>query len=115
LSGGEQQMLAISRGLMARPKLLLLDEPSLGLAPLVVADIFAVLRRINKEQGATMLIVEQNVHIALKNTSQAYVLQVGKVACSGASSELRRDEQIMESYMGVHALSEDAQGLRHAV
>ena len=103
LSGGEQQMLAIGRGLMARPKLLLLDEPSLGLSPLFVTDIFAALRRINKEQGATMLIVEQNVHIALKNTAHAYVLQVGKVACSGASSELRQDEQIMESYMGVHA------------
>jgi branched-chain amino acid transport system ATP-binding protein len=103
LSGGEQQMLAIGRGLMARPKLLLLDEPSLGLSPLLVADIFAALRRINKEQGATMLIVEQNAHMALKNTSQAYVLQVGKVTFSGASSELREDEQIMESYMGVHA------------
>jgi len=103
LSGGEQQMLAIGRGLMARPRLLLLDEPSLGLAPLVVADIFAILRRINKEQGATMLIVEQNVHIALRNTSQAYVLQVGKVACAGPSNKLRQDEQIMESYMGVHA------------
>jgi branched-chain amino acid transport system ATP-binding protein len=102
LSGGEQQMLAIGRGLMARPKLLLLDEPSLGLAPLLVADIFASLRRINREQGASMLIVEQNVHIALNNTSHAYVLQVGKVACAGASSELRRDEKIMESYMGVH-------------
>ena len=103
LSGGEQQMLAIGRGLMARPKLLLLDEPSLGLSPLIVSDIFAALRRINEEQGATMLIVEQNAHIALKNTSQAYVLQVGKVACAGASSELRQDKQIMESYMGVHA------------
>lgn len=103
LSGGEQQMLAIGRGLMAHPKLLLLDEPSLGLSPLIVSDIFATLRRINEEQGATMLIVEQNAHIALKNTSQAYVLQVGKVACSGASSELHQDKQIMESYMGVHA------------
>jgi branched-chain amino acid transport system ATP-binding protein len=89
LSGGEQQMLAIGRGLMARPKLLLLDEPSLGLAPKIVSDIFAVLHRINME-GTTMLIVEQNVHVALKNTSEAYVLQVGKVACSGASAELRR-------------------------
>ena len=105
LSGGEQQMLAIGRGLMARPKLLLLDEPSLGLAPKVVADIFAILRRINKDHGATMLIVEQNVHVALKNTSMAYVLQVGKVACSGASAEMRRDGMIMESYMGVRANS----------
>ena len=100
LSGGEQQMLAIGRGLMARPKLLLLDEPSLGLAPKIVSDIFAVLHRINME-GTTMLIVEQNVHVALKNTSEAYVLQVGKVACSGASAELRKDDQIMETYMGI--------------
>ena len=103
LSGGEQQMLAIGRGLMARPKLLLLDEPSLGLAPLMVADIFAVLRRINREQGATMLIVEQNANVALNNTSRAYVLQVGKVACAGQSSDLRQNQQIAESYMGVHA------------
>jgi branched-chain amino acid transport system ATP-binding protein len=103
LSGGEQQMLAIGRGLMARPKLLLLDEPSLGLAPIIVADIFAVLRRINAEQGTTMLIVEQNAHVALKNTTWAYVLQVGKVALSGASSELQKDGQVTESYMGVHA------------
>ena len=101
-SGGEQQMLAIGRGLMARPKLLLLDEPSLGLAPLIVADIFAKLRRVNAEQGTTMLIVEQNAHVALKNTTRAYVLQVGKVALSGASSELQKDEQVKESYMGVH-------------
>ena len=103
LSGGEQQMLAIGRGLMARPKLLLLDEPSLGLAPIIVADIFAVLRRINAEQGTTMLIVEQNAHIALRNTAWAYVLQVGKVALSGASSELQKDEQVKESYLGVQA------------
>jgi branched-chain amino acid transport system ATP-binding protein len=103
LSGGEQQMLAIGRGLMARPKLLLLDEPSLGLAPRIVADIFAVLRKINSETGATMLIVEQNVHVALKNSTHAYVLQVGKVACSGRSDELRADEQLMESYLGMAA------------
>ena len=103
LSGGEQQMLAIGRGLMARPRLLLLDEPSLGLAPLIVADIFAVLRHINADQGTTMLIVEQNAHIALKNTSRAYVLQVGRVVLAGASADLRRDEQVKESYMGVQA------------
>jgi|KBSSwiStaDraftv2_1062776.scaffolds.fasta_scaffold08576_3 branched-chain amino acid transport system ATP-binding protein len=103
LSGGEQQMLAIGRGLMARPKLLLLDEPSLGLAPLIVADIFAVLKRINAEQGTTMLIVEQNAHVALKHTSFAYILQVGRVALSGESAALRKDEQIKESYLGVHA------------
>ncbi|HYC38676.1 MAG TPA: ABC transporter ATP-binding protein [Usitatibacter sp.] len=100
LSGGEQQMLAIGRGLMARPKLLLLDEPSLGIAPILVADIFAALRRINKEHGTTMLIVEQNAHVALKNTTFGYVLQVGKVAVSGDSGELRRNKEVVESYMG---------------
>jgi branched-chain amino acid transport system ATP-binding protein len=103
LSGGEQQMLAIGRGLMGRPSLLLLDEPSLGLAPKIVSDIFAVLRRINAETGATMLIVEQNVRIALKNTSYAYVLQLGKVVCSGLSRELETNDRLAESYLGVAA------------
>ena len=103
LSGGEQQMLAIARGLMARPRLLLLDEPSLGIAPILVADIFAALRRINAEQGTTMLIVEQNAHVALKNTTYGYVLQVGKVAVAGESAELRRNTEVVESYMGAHA------------
>ncbi|MEO7744173.1 MAG: ABC transporter ATP-binding protein [Usitatibacter sp.] len=100
LSGGEQQMLAIGRGLMARPKLLLLDEPSLGIAPILVADIFAALRKINREQGTTMLIVEQNAHVALKNTTFGYVLQVGKVAAAGESGELRRNTEVVKSYMG---------------
>jgi branched-chain amino acid transport system ATP-binding protein len=100
LSGGEQQMLAIGRGLMARPSLLLLDEPSLGIAPILVADIFTALRKINKELGTTMLIVEQNAHVALKNSTYGYVLQVGKVAVSGASEELRRNKEVVESYMG---------------
>ena len=100
LSGGEQQMLAIGRGLMARPKLLLLDEPSLGIAPILMADIFAALRKINREQGTTMLIVEQNAHVALKNTTFGYVLQVGKVAAAGESGELRRNTEVVESYMG---------------
>ena len=102
LSGGEQQMLAIGRGLMARPKLLLLDEPSLGIAPRLVADIFAALRKINQERGMTMLIVEQNVHVALKNTIFGYVLQVGRVAVSGESADLRRNKEVVESYMGAH-------------
>jgi branched-chain amino acid transport system ATP-binding protein len=100
LSGGEQQMLAIGRGLMARPKLLLLDEPSLGLAPLLVADIFAALRRINAEHGMTMLIVEQNIHVALKSTTFGYVLELGKVVVSGASDELRGNKEVVESYLG---------------
>jgi branched-chain amino acid transport system ATP-binding protein len=100
LSGGEQQMLAIGRGLMARPKLLLLDEPSLGIAPMLVADIFAALRRINAENGTTMLIVEQNARLALKNTTFGYVLQLGKVAVSGSSEELRQRKEVVESYMG---------------
>lgn len=103
LSGGEQQMLAIGRGLMARPRLLLLDEPSLGIAPILVSDIFAALKRINTEHGMTMLIVEQNAHVALKNTTFGYVLQVGKVAVSGPSEELRRNKEVVESYMGAHA------------
>ncbi len=102
LSGGEQQMLAIGRGLMARPRLLLLDEPSLGIAPNLVADIFTALRRINREQKTTMLIVEQNAHVALGNTLYGYVLQVGRVAVSGASEELRRNKEVVESYMGGH-------------
>ena len=100
LSGGEQQMLAIGRGLMARPRLLLLDEPSLGLAPIIVADIFEILRKINREQGMTLLIVEQNVHVALKNSSYGYVLQVGRVAVEGTAEELRQNKEVVESYMG---------------
>jgi len=95
-------MLAIGRGLMARPTLLLLDEPSLGIAPLLVADIFAALRRINAEHGMTMLIVEQNVHVALRSTTLGYVLQVGKIAVSGPSEDLRRNKEVVESYMGSH-------------
>jgi branched-chain amino acid transport system ATP-binding protein len=100
LSGGEQQMLAIGRGLMARPSLLLLDEPSLGIAPNLVIDIFAALRKINQERGMTMLIVEQNVHVALKTTTYGYVLQVGKIAVDGESEELRRNKELVTSYMG---------------
>lgn len=101
LSGGEQQMLAIGRGLMARPKLLLLDEPSLGLAPIIIADIFATLRKINKERGTTLVIVEQNAHIALKHANFGYVLQVGRVAVEGSADDLKRRKEVVESYMGV--------------
>jgi len=102
LSGGEQQMLAIGRGLMARPTLLLLDEPSLGIAPNLVIDIFAALRKINVERGMTMLIVEQNVHVALKTTTYGYVLQVGRIAVEGEPAELRKNKEVVESYMGSH-------------
>ena len=100
LSGGEQQMLAIGRGLMARPALLLLDEPSLGMAPNLVIDIFAALRKINQERGMTMLIVEQNAQVVLKNTSFAFVMQVGRIAVEGESTTLRSDKSVIQSYMG---------------
>ena len=100
LSGGEQQMLAIARGLMARPRLLLLDEPSLGLAPIIVQQIFETLKRINQDTGTTLLIVEQNAHIALKNADFGYVLQVGRVAVAGKSEELQQNREVVESYMG---------------
>ena len=88
LSGGEQQMLALARALMSRPKLLLLDEPSLGLAPLVTREIFRIVRELNEEEGLTVLVVEQNAAIALEIAARAYVLEVGKVAVSGTSDEL---------------------------
>jgi branched-chain amino acid transport system ATP-binding protein len=100
LSGGEQQMLAIGRGLMARPSLLLLDEPSLGIAPNLVIDIFAALRKVNQEMGMTMLIVEQNAQVVLKNTSYGFVMQVGKIAVQAASEELRQSKEVIDSYMG---------------
>lgn len=100
LSGGEQQMLAISRALMMRPRLLLLDEPSLGLAPILVRSIFQILRSINEQDGVTILVVEQNASIALEAAGQAYVLEVGRVAVSGASAELRKNEAIRRSYLG---------------
>ncbi len=100
LSGGEQQMLAIGRGLMARPSLLLLDEPSLGIAPNLVIDIFAALREINKDRQMTMLVVEQNAQVVLKNTTFGYVMQVGRIAVEGQSADLRKNKEVVESYMG---------------
>jgi branched-chain amino acid transport system ATP-binding protein len=100
LSGGEQQMLALARALMGRPKLLMLDEPSLGLAPLIVREIFRIVRELNENDGLTVLVVEQDARIALNAASSAYVLEVGKVAVSGSSAELREDEAVRRSYLG---------------
>jgi branched-chain amino acid transport system ATP-binding protein len=101
LSGGEQQMLAISRALMLRPKLLLLDEPSFGLAPRIVAEIFRILRTINTDDGVTMLLVEQNAQLALELADRAYLLETGRVALSGSSRELMANEAVRRSYLGV--------------
>ena len=100
LSGGEQQMLAIARAIMARPRLLLLDEPSLGLAPLVVAEIFRIVKELNERDGTAVLVVEQNANIALHAAARAYVLEVGRVALSGSSDELREHESVRRSYLG---------------
>ena len=100
LSGGEQQMLALGRALMSRPRLLLLDEPSLGLAPLVVAEIFRIVRELNEREGLTVLVVEQNARIALDVADRATVLEVGRVAVEGAADELRADESVRRSYLG---------------
>jgi branched-chain amino acid transport system ATP-binding protein len=99
LSGGEQQMLALARAFMQRPRLLLLDEPSLGLAPLVVSEIFRIVKELNAE-GMTVLVVEQNANIALQAADEAYVLEVGKVVLSGPSQELQEHESIRKSYLG---------------
>jgi branched-chain amino acid transport system ATP-binding protein len=100
LSGGEQQMLAIGRALMARPRLLLLDEPSLGLAPQIVQLIFRIIREIN-ESGTTILLVEQNAHMALEVAHHAYVLEVGRIAMSGPAHELARSDEVRRAYLGV--------------
>jgi branched-chain amino acid transport system ATP-binding protein len=100
LSGGEQQMLAISRALMLRPKLLLLDEPSFGLAPLIVAEIFRIMRTINQEDGVSMLLVEQNASLALDLANHAYLLETGRVALSGPSETIKNDESVRRAYLG---------------
>ena len=100
LSGGEQQMLALGRALMQRPRLLLLDEPSLGLAPSVVVEIFRIVRELNAEEGLSVLVVEQNAAIALESAATAYVLEVGRVVVTGSSDELRRNAAVRRSYLG---------------
>jgi branched-chain amino acid transport system ATP-binding protein len=100
LSGGEQQMLALARALVGRPRLLMLDEPSLGLAPTVVQELFRIVKELNADDGLTVLVVEQNANVALDAAARAYVLEVGQVAIEGDSAELRRHEGVRKSYLG---------------
>ena len=99
LSGGEQQMLAIARALMSRPKLLLLDEPSLGLAPQIVLEIFSIIRQLN-ESGVTILLVEQNAHLALETANRGYVLAAGRLTIAGEAGDLLKDERVKQAYLG---------------
>jgi branched-chain amino acid transport system ATP-binding protein len=100
LSGGEQQMLAIGRALVARPDLMLLDEPSLGLSPLLVEEIFGIIERINRQEGTTLLLVEQNAHMALSVASYGYIMETGKVVLDGPVERLRQDKDVQEFYLG---------------
>jgi branched-chain amino acid transport system ATP-binding protein len=106
LSGGEQQMLAISRGLMARPRLMLLDEPSLGLAPLLVKDLFAIIRRINQQEKTTILLVEQNANLALSIATFGYIMENGRVVLDGEAEKLRANEDVKHFYLGGGASGE---------
>ncbi len=109
LSGGQQQMLAIGRGLMARPKILLLDEPSLGLSPILVQEIFTIIRRLNKEQGVTMMLVEQNAKVALETAHFGYVMEVGRIVMGASAEQLLASEDIQEFYLGVQGETQRAQ------
>ena len=100
LSGGEQQMLAVGRALMLRPKILLLDEPSFGLAPMIVTEIFQIFKRLNREQGTCILLVEQNASIALDFANFAYVLETGRIVLGGTAEEIRKNEDVSRSYLG---------------
>jgi len=100
LSGGQQQMLAIGRGLMLRPRIMLLDEPSLGLSPLLVQEIFAILRRLNANEGVTMMLVEQNARVALDLAHAGYVMEIGRIVMSGSAARLRESEDIQAFYLG---------------
>jgi len=100
LSGGEQQMLAVGRALMARPRLILMDEPSMGLSPLLVREVFGIIRRINREQGITILLVEQNARLALQSASHGYIMENGKVVLDGSADSLRANQDVKEFYLG---------------
>ncbi|MCA9981971.1 MAG: ATP-binding cassette domain-containing protein, partial [Anaerolineales bacterium] len=106
LSGGEQQMVVIGRALMAKPRLMLLDEPSLGLAPLLVHDIFDIIERINKEAGVSLLIVEQNANVALQKADYAYVMENGRIVLDGTAEQLAQNADIKEFYLGLTAVGE---------
>ena len=106
LSGGEQQMVVIGRALMAKPKLMLLDEPSLGLAPMLVQDIFGIIKQINKESGVSILLVEQNANVALKTSSYAYVMETGRIVLDGSSEQLSENADTKEFYLGLTAVGE---------
>lgn len=106
LSGGEQQMVAIGRAIMAKPRLMLLDEPSLGLAPLLVQEIFEIIRKVNAESGVSMLVVEQNASVALRTSESAYVMETGRIVLDGPSTQLAQNADIKEFYLGLTQLGE---------